>query len=875
MEVMDLSSSSFITEPDDHIIPQHISYTEHQKLVLQNERQKEIINQLQASLDVSKNQLKEALETVAATSGIRDQLTNLQLQLADANEKREKMALQLKESASNEGDLVSRLTDQINELSREKNHLMEEMSLLSEQVSKARKDKSHLKELLEDKNQICEGMSEEISVLKSTKKKYRQKNAGLTVAVSELQSQLDKVINDNHKIANEKTTLLQDIDSLKVQLNHANQSISDSQNQVAQIQKDFNARSTSISCLEKQLESQNEEVQQMTKEKQKLMTLLQKMVSALSACEIKIETLKKENQILQARQNLKGNIRNSTLVTQYDILDLHIPFDGDLLDDCEKIMKLPQYQPVQRVQLILNEAAKRITECENESREIKKKDEELESKLNKWKTSNDELSSVLNALIKDLKNMASVDTYSTQNTAIRDDPKFIRYVAEKCSEIDPLLRDRVMSDSHFISNDFFFTDDITRKKREIQMIADQSEASFAIFASQFILNCLLRNQISNNSAFRDSFRKDDTASDDTQIVSTFTLTELQEKVCKLKKVNRALNAALKKAQSSISEANKTDNEQKTKIAQLQIQNESLKNDVDVLNMKLQVAQNDLAIKEKDNNSLSSFALHIKDNIEEQKRSAENHNSKLEDEIRRKTQENDELHALVKKMRADFDSTIKQQTKAYKRSEDAYKEEIAYLTEQVEAYESNRVQKKRTHKKKEKAVKQQYEAEIQALTENFEEQKNSLNATIESLKEKLKTSNEMSSKLVENISDLEQRTQQMKSENQHLVTQQKNNQVELATMKQQIAKERQQLQGQMAAQTIAYETKLQRTAKEAKNEAQKLVSDLLSCAAESLGSMYGLDENNFTDDSFKQLVDLVKSDLDKLRYFQEETTKFLK
>ena len=152
MEAMNLSSSSFITESDDHIMSQPVSPAEHQKLMLQNERQKEIINQLQASLDVSKNQLKEALETVAATAGIRDQLTSLQAQLVEANEKKEKIAQQLKECANNEGDHVSRLTEQISELAREKDHLIEEMSLLSEQNSKVRKDKSHLKELLEEKN---------------------------------------------------------------------------------------------------------------------------------------------------------------------------------------------------------------------------------------------------------------------------------------------------------------------------------------------------------------------------------------------------------------------------------------------------------------------------------------------------------------------------------------------------------------------------------------------------------------------------------------------------------------------------------------------------------------------------------------------------
>ena len=93
------------------------------------------------------------------------------------------------------------------------------------------------------------------------------------------------------------------------------------------------------------------------------------------------------------------------------------------------------------------------------------------------------------------------------------------------------------------------------------------------------------------------------------------------------------------------------------------------------------------------------------------------------------------------------------------------------------------------------------------------------------------------------------------------------------MRQQINKEKQHLQGQLSAQMMAFEAKLQRATKDANDEADKRIHQILEIAQQNLGAVYGLDDIDFNEEIFKQLVDMVKSDLDKLHYFQSETTKF--
>ena len=84
---------------------------------------------------------------------------------------------------------------------------------------------------------------------------------------------------------------------------------------------------------------------------------------------------------IQQRQAQKSSVSFS----KQDLADLKLPFEGEFGDDCEKIMKLPQYQPLQRIQLILNESAKRINECETELNETREMNEKMSQKINESK----------------------------------------------------------------------------------------------------------------------------------------------------------------------------------------------------------------------------------------------------------------------------------------------------------------------------------------------------------------------------------------------------------------------------------------------------------------------------------------------------------
>ena len=889
MEDLDLSSCSFLTEADENQQDPPISQAEYQNLVLQKDRLQEVNNQLQASLDNLKAQLKEALEAVASTKGFSEQVQVLKGQLAEANEKREKLQQDLKLAAENGENSNSKYLQEINQLRTERDALAEEIEIQNEQRNKLKQDKQALRAALEEKQVALENAIEDISKYKQQKKKLQQKQNVSIATMKEMQNKIDQLTVQVEKDQNEKTTQQQEIDELKLQVGDISQSNTDLKNEIQSIKGELEARNNANQALEAQFNSQREEMEAMTQEKQKIITLLHKMSAAFSASEIKIESLQKENSLLLNKQAQKQTQRNTTIMSRTDILDIKIPYEGELGDDCEKIMKLPQYQPIQRIQLILNESAKRLHETETEMKAIKDQHDSTVKQLDESKEEAQKYVQILYALLKDLKELSLNEQNVSKVANCNVDQHFINYVTEKCAQIDPTIREKVLSHPHFISSDFFFTNDVTKRKKEIQSIADQNDTTFAILTAQFIANTILHRQIDTLLAQKDVFPaprveeqpEQPTAANDDQNSQNSAQSaassanasqvgsnhpELQERLIKTTKYAKQLKQQIKKAQQTQMELQKADSEQKTKIAQLQIQNDDLKNELDVANMKLQVALNEAA---KGENSISGIATQIKDSLENQK---QQDISATLSELQRKNEECEQLNILLKKAQASFDQAIQTKTKQYKKQEEILKREIYSLTEQVDALTQQIVLKKKQQKKKDKLNAQHQEAAIQELQANYEETKTSLNNTIETLKEKAQQARDMSQKLMNQIAECEQKNQQLTTENAQYVAGQKKIQVELASMKQQINKERQHLQGQLSAQMMAYEAKLQKTAKDANDQADKRIQEILDIAQNTLGVAYGLEDVD-NEDTFKQLVSMVKSDLDKLHYFQSETTKF--
>ena len=876
MEDLDLSSCSFLSENFENENLKQASQAEIQNLTLQNERLNEVNNQLKSSVETLKNQLKDALEAVNSTNGFTDQIQALKQQLNDSVEANARLQEELKNVNRNGGDESVKLSQKIQQISQERDKALENLKQIQEQKNKLKNEKGVLKHNIEEQNLLLENLINENDKLKANKKKARAKMSDLSDRTSQLQAAYEEANNNLQKEADEKAQLEKELEAANSELEEVKKVVEEMKNQNESLKKELEEKTNGYSMIESQIEQQREEIDLAAQEKQKVITLLHKMSSALLTSETKIEALTKENATLTAKVQKQG--KAATLFSRSDISDISIPYQGDLGEDCEKILKLPQYQPIQRVQLIINESAKCIAEKEDEAKELKKVADEATEKIKTAEETAQKSTQTLNALLKDLKELAISEQNIQKLAPCDEDSQFITFVTEKCAQLEPTIREKVLSDPHFISNDFFFSDDLEAKKKEIQLISEQSNTTFAILTAQFITNVILRHQlesltvtareISENQSQASAVKEECSKSSINQQQENQSIASAnqisQDKYAKAVKVAKQMKVALKKAQQTQMELQKADSDQKTQIAQLQIQCDNYKNEIDVINMKLQVANNKLTAK---------AAEEIQPKIVELPKPVETRNVALEEELKQKKAECTKLTSQLRKAQAEFDQALLAKSKQYKKSEDSLKKEIISLNEQVEALLEQAQQKKKEQKKKDKSKDAQCEAKIKEINATLEDTKTNFNSTIDKLNAKIAESEASIQQLTSENSEAAKKNQEMQQENELLVAGQKKLQLEMNQMKQQVNKEKQHLQGQLSAQMMVYDTKLQQAIKEAREKAQSEYEELLQLAQQTLGSLYDLDDGEFTEETFKQLIELVKNDLDKLKYFQTETTKF--
>lgn len=868
MDEIEISSCSFSDDLDDTLIDQPMEDPDIQNLQLENSRLLEINTQLQSSIEGLKNQLNEALNAVNATKSISTQLQALKSQLSDANAKNAQLTQQINEITADGADSLNKTLQQVTALESERDQLNTEVQTLTEQRNRLRSDKQALKMELDEKSIAIEGLYDKLEKSKDYKKKLQAKITEFAITVSLLQEQIDKSNSTAQQDENEKSNLKQDIDTFKIKIGEQNKTIEDLKSDINSLKQEIATKDAAIAQIEEQYENQSVEIENMTKEKQKIILLLQKQSSALSAAEIRIESLQKENQMM----SVKNQQKNARSCTNADILELKIPFEGEIGTNCENMLKQTQFQPVQRVQMVLNDTASYIAHLEEELCNIKKNHDvalkEIENAID-----NSELwRQIVDAISSDMKQL--IINGSLDSDKITND-EFVDYITKKCSEIDPLIKERVMGDQHFISNDFFFSDDITKKKIEIQTISDQSATSFAILTAQFLSNCALRQQISklqqqSNANAQEVVERSLPTQDVSNAVSAYddgqmTFQELQEKLNKASKTANALKNQLRKSQNAQMELQKADHEQKQQIAQLQIQNDNLKSELDVLNMKLQVAQNDLI-----NNSQQQNP-EILEQMKENEEKLKNEIKKLQEDVRNKTEECSSLSMLLKKTQIEQTSALLSKNKQIKRQEESFKREIENLNDQIAAIAQESEDKKKRQRKKERQAEQQHQQQIKEMQQKYEADKQMLSQTIETLKEKSNSANSISQKVLEQMSQVEQQNQSLKSENSQLVSSMKKIQSEMTHIKNQVAKEKQQITGQMAAQNMVYEMKIQKAVKEANEAADVKVKKILEFVQKTLGGVYDMNEE-LNVEAFYHILELAKSDLDKLSYFQSEAIK---
>lgn len=869
----DLSSCSFFTDAVENMSSEVIRDGRVQQLELEIERLKQVNNDLRNGMDVLKNQLKEIVETTSSSQNVTDNVQQLKLQLQEKQNKLEKATLELNELKSKNDSNNNKMVIDRQQLENIKNELEKTIASKTEVIGKLKKEISQLKSQVSEKDQLLDLMTQNIKKNKNDKKSRKR-------AINELKNENMHLREEVARVVKmydiDKQQLLSDLDYARGEVSSLSKTKDEMAIQIDKQKKLISNMNNSHTLLLEQLSSQVSEISAVAKDRERVVKLTSTLQRALSISEDRIHDLLLQKQLLNEKVmslTKQSSLMGTTISTNL-LYELTLPFDGDFKYELENIMKLPQYQPLQKVQLLINKCANRIEEVEKELNSSLDKNGAIFSEINETRAKCDHYCQLLDSLLLSLKEIV-YNEESMERVDIRKDKRLVDLIADKVSQIDPQLRETITKDPRFISHDFFTTTDLIKRKKQIEELLNPPDCTYAIFVSQFLLNSMLRaqlNQVINKLQLqtqreveRDVPRQNVQVTQPDSPYKSEEFSGLKDKIEKVTASRNKLYNQFNHARNEITNLNRENSDQKVRISQLELKNEELRNELNVVKVKLHCANNELSMS-RDN----TFVSQIKEMDENSKAEV---NQQLKDELVKKTNECAELRAELTSLQTISNKEYQNKEKQLKKIKELYNSEVYSLKQLLEETELKYKSKTKNLKKKERDIQFEYENQIRSLNCKLEDIKTSASNSIRELQERESLAKENARKLQDQVFALEQKLQDCSEENNTLQASQKASQLEIGTLKQQISKDQQKVQGQLSAQMMAYETKIQQLQQDFKVNSQKQLKELCSFIYENIGMLYGIDENDMLEDTVKQLIVLVKSDLEKLKYFQDQDTMY--
>ena len=841
METLNLSASSGMGDIDDLIEGDKIDILNIQNVILQNERLQEINSQLSASLESVKAQLKQALEASATVNSMSEQVKSLKCQLLQEKKKREKLE---KEVQVWRQKCTGNLPADALVPGQETAELIRKLSKSKKEIQKLRFENEELSSLLEQTRN-----SE--AKLKKSKAKLRKRIQACLDRLKKSEEDLANALAKNGPLETSNEAMKCEIEELKLELSSAQSLNHEAETAWNGLRDELEKSNIGFDQLSKQITSQAEEIAGLTEEKGKMSALIQKLHSALCISEANLEETKKANAMLESRvKSQKLQVHDDTFLFR----DLEFPFDGPLKEKCVKIAGLDHYQPVQRVQLMLNELGHVISTQKSDIDAKTAALDDLKSKLETEQSTASVVRQAMSALQREIRNIAVEDEKMGKYAIYDSDDGLASFIAHQTVAMEKC----VVDEEKGIPSDFFSLD-VDHKRRLVMQNLQANESAMALFSAQFHINLLLKKGL--KKAIAASVRNED-LEELLQILKcgntndlAHNLQILKEQLMKVMANFERAKKYIKKLQQSLMAKNRAESEQKLKVEQLQLKNETLANECELLTVKCQVAENQVAVLKSECSSLSECV---------EKGPAAS--GEVVD-VREKEEEISRLSSELKEIKAAHEIQLARQKRHAKRGN----EELQARVEKLQGALTEAENRNAELQKKAKKIKKLFAAKFEESNREYEKQiltvKASYEEATQTMKQKSEKSREMSQKLLQSLSESEQYNQQMQSENAQLHIQNKSLEVKLTTLQEQMKKERQNIENRIAVQRVACDSKVQEVTRHMKQAIEEEKTRLFSLIVHMFASLYSIDASDFDEHALLSLCDRIKRDIEKLRAFQ--------
>lgn len=873
----DSSECSYLS---DHEKPKNMhKQKKYQALKLEKKHLEDVNKNLNENLENVRKQLQDAFAMLESSNDISNKLQEMQKQLSVSNDEKQNLHNQIQNLVQTNEETVSKLQNEVSSLTKQKE---ETTKLLSEQANKIAKLSKDLKAYKTD-NELNRKVLEEITgkyqQMKTKKDKLTQKYASLSQKCEQAEQENQNLRLEQENLMNENLKLNSDIDSLNMKLNTASALNGEAEKSLVVVSNELEQKNKVILSLEQQIRNQKLEIEKYTLERSKMIKTLSGFQQIVLFSENSIDNLTKEIESLKQKNKSTPKAIMRPFMSKEEFDDLFIPFNGDLKNACQNFKNLPQYQPLQRIQLMLNETAKVVSNLTTENEKLKSDLQKEKKHFETYTADQVKYHEINDALVEELNHLSQNQIIINSNLidSSQTDTDIITFVTEKLEKMTNSMQRELIKDPKFINSNFFTTSDVEQRRRSLEkLLKGQNDNVLRnLFLSLFFVSTILEKQlksVTTSLSIMEEISKCGSLKG-TQIRDIPHFIEsINTRIQQEKATNKKLTKYIAKNEEKILKLTKSDTEKKTQICELSSRCETLENENKVLSLKLQLTQNELSIKKAEYEQISKVAEDIKNGCEERANYQKSRTDRLEEDLKQKTKQCADLTDSLKDLQEKLEDHLKSQRGTVFKSEQNLTSQIEALNNQLMEYEKTIMDLKQKLRRNKAAMREKLEKCIEESYSNFDKSKKVLEDLVESLKAKSKEAEELNQKLTEASSAQEAKITQLAQENSELKEKMKQVQSETNLERMNIQKEKQAVQAKASAQMIAQENKHMKLINEERQKSRQAVKKLLEKFAENVGSFYGIEPNDINEDIFEHMIKSTRDDLEKLRYFQNESLK---
>jgi chromosome segregation ATPase len=539
-----------------------------QKVTLENHRLQQLNDDMQASIDSLRVQLKQALETSASVTNMSEQITSLKRQLTEANRQIADAGLRREPNPSESSE--------------------DETAALLKQIRKLKKE---VKELQAQSAAAAETSDEKDGYLKKSKAKWHRRIQVESEARRSAEERIAQLASENRAVNSDLESARAELCEVKRERSHWQAQHRESELSLQNLREETRSRAAACDNLSRELDMQSHEMVGMNKERTQLVGVIQTLYKTMCSFESQFEEV-----LDRAQEPPRVVVQREEM----DITKLTFPFGESLKAQCRQIASMRQYEGLPCVQLILNAISKTLTQ-QNEVIES------LQADLRAEKGARGELIRPWIAFLKELQRFAFTENQMKERAFYDSDDALCEFITGKTAE--------------FIGNqsEAGSVGDFPALARLSCEQFKSNEHAYLAFVAQFTANALLSKQLRTAS---DGLLKQGEIDKLCHLLNCETLEAIPERIRSLEVqlatsegAQKTLKGTIRSQQQTLMSNQETQVTQRLKIEKLELRSGTVQSECDLLRVKAEVTANALILAQDRTRDLEQDSRALEEQIQ--------------------------------------------------------------------------------------------------------------------------------------------------------------------------------------------------------------------------------------------------------------------